>query len=84
MLFLNIKKRLRNLCAPYSMQHPAKLRMVALNSTHFESPKEALAWLDQNEKSLHSTGHPGGHSVVLLHLYMVLPHLLSTVGTLPS
>lgn len=59
MLFLDIKKRLRALGVPYSMQFPAKLRVVALNATHFfDSPKDALSWLDHNERSLRSTAHP--------------------------
>lgn len=60
MLFLDMKKRLCNLGVPYSMKYPAKLWVVALNFTHFfESPKEALAWLDQNKKTMRSSGHPG-------------------------
>lgn len=58
--FLDIKKRLRGLEVPYSMQYPAKLRVVALGSTHFfETPQEALTWLDSNEKSLRRAGSPG-------------------------
>lgn len=36
---------------PYSMQYPAKLRLVALESTNFfGTPTEALSWLDKNKK----------------------------------
>lgn len=58
--FQDIKKRLRALNIPYSMQYPAKLRVVALNTTNFfESPKAALTWLDTNERLLRGSGGPG-------------------------
>lgn len=45
------RRRLRNVNIPYSMQYPAKLRVVALESTpFFGTPSEALSWLDKNEK----------------------------------
>lgn len=57
MQFQDIKRRLRNLGISYSKQYPAKLHVAAFNSTHFsESPKEALAWLDTNEKLLKTAG----------------------------
>lgn len=49
--FTDIKRRLRNMNIPYSMTFPAKLRIVALGSSHlFDSTKDALAWLDVNER----------------------------------
>lgn len=59
MQFLDVKKRLRNVGVPYAMQYPAKLRVVALGSTHFfDSPVEAVKWLDVNERSLRCSDHP--------------------------
>lgn len=61
MQFLDIKKRLRNLTIPYSMQYSAKLRVVALGSTHFfDSPRDALHWMDNNERSLRRAGQQEG------------------------
>lgn len=60
MQFVDIKKRLRNIGVPYSMQYPAKLRIAAMNTTHFfESPKAALVWLDTNERFLRGSDQPG-------------------------
>lgn len=60
MQFQDIKKRLRALGVPYSMQYPAKLRVAALNNTHFfESPKTALTWLDANERNIKNAGASG-------------------------
>lgn len=60
MQFLDIKKRLRGLGVSYSMLYPAKLRVAALDATHFfDSPKDALTWLDSNERSLRRKEHPG-------------------------
>lgn len=53
MLFQDIKRRLRALQVPYAMLYPAKLRVVALGSTRFfESPKDAVSWLDCHESQL--------------------------------
>lgn len=59
MQFQDIKKRLRGIGIPYSMQYPARLRVAALNNTHFfDTPKAALTWLDANERSLRNAdGH---------------------------
>lgn len=51
--FIDVKKRLRSLQAPYSMLYPAGLRVVALNGAHFfDSPKDTASWLDQHERQL--------------------------------
>lgn len=53
MQFTDVKRRLRDLNIPYSMQYPTKLRVVAMENTHFFiTPKEAVQWLDKNEKHL--------------------------------
>lgn len=45
--FLGVKRRLRAAGVVYSMMFPAKLRIVADNSTHFfTTPVEADRWLD--------------------------------------
>lgn len=51
--FLDVKRHLRNLGLSYAMLYPAKLRVVANDSTQFfEHPKDAVRWLDQAEGSL--------------------------------
>lgn len=58
--FQDIKKRLRALDIPYSMQYPAKLRVVAMNTTHFfDTPRAALHWMDTNERLLRGSAGPG-------------------------
>lgn len=51
--FQDVKRRLRTLELSYAMLYPAKLRVVAEDTTHFfENPKDAAGWLDQKEASL--------------------------------
>lgn len=39
-----------------TLAFPAKLRLVAMGSSHFfDSPKDALAWLDANEHSIRNS-----------------------------
>lgn len=53
MQFFDVKRRLRALNVPYSMQYPTKLRVVAMDSTHFfNTPQEAVQWLDKHERLL--------------------------------
>ncbi|KAM4051814.1 uncharacterized protein ACNLHF_026078 [Anomaloglossus baeobatrachus] len=51
--FIDVKKRLRQLQISYSMLYPTRLRVVADGGTKFfDTPKDAAAWLDTNEKGL--------------------------------
>lgn len=59
MQFLDVKKRLRNIGISYAMQYPARLRVAAQDTTHFfDSPKDAVKWLDINEQTLRRTNPP--------------------------
>lgn len=51
--FQDVKRRLRTLDLSYAMLYPAKLRVVAGDTTvFFENPKDAAGWLDRTEPSL--------------------------------
>ena len=60
--FVEVKKRMRALQLPYAMLYPAKLRVTAEgHAQFFESPREAMAWLDHNEQALrHRRADAGG------------------------
>lgn len=51
--FTDVKRRLRLLQLPYAMLFPVKLRDTARGQAQFfESPREAVSWLDRNEQAL--------------------------------
>lgn len=51
--FQDVKRRLRAVDLSYAMLYPAKLRVIAEDTTHFfENPKDAARWLDQKEAFL--------------------------------
>lgn len=51
--FVEIKKSLKHLRNIYAMLYPPRLQVAALGETHFfNTPNEALAWLEKQRDSI--------------------------------